>query len=241
MYKKLYREAMDEIPVNTALMEKLKCEAAGSRKKSRWSFQYRYGYVAAAILLLVVSAKLLPGLTQKPIVAEPAHEGYYKYHTEDVTLKQKIREAEPAEAKENLPMPTRIAPEEATDSTASEALLYDMYIEKFGFSYSEETLPEGLVMTDGVHFSSEGNPESTHCITYQGSGKMMSVTFYPEGEVVRDMIDAMTNGPKREEKYLFEEKAENEYMVYLAKEERGYVIEALGIEKEELKRFADSI
>lgn len=62
MFGKLYKEANDEIPVNTELMEKLKAEAASGRKKNHFTYAYRYGYAAAAILLVTVSLSVMPKL-----------------------------------------------------------------------------------------------------------------------------------------------------------------------------------
>lgn len=63
MFDKLYKEANDEIEVNTELMEKLKAEAMGEKRKKSYSFIYRYGF-AAAILVAVASLNALPEINK---------------------------------------------------------------------------------------------------------------------------------------------------------------------------------
>ena len=55
MFRKLYKEANDEIAVNKELMEHLKQEAVSGKTKKKYSFIYNYGYVAAAIIIVAVS------------------------------------------------------------------------------------------------------------------------------------------------------------------------------------------
>lgn len=62
MFDKLYKEANDSIPVNQELLECLKCEAAKEKKEKPYGFIYRYGYIAAAIVLVTVSLNVLPRL-----------------------------------------------------------------------------------------------------------------------------------------------------------------------------------
>ncbi len=62
MFKKLYKEANDEIPVNTELLAKLRKEAAKEKKHPPYSFIYKYGFAAAAVLIITVSLSVLPKL-----------------------------------------------------------------------------------------------------------------------------------------------------------------------------------
>lgn len=62
MFNKLYKEANDEIPVNSELLKGLLDEASGKKKRPFHSFGFRYGYAAAAILIVTLSIKLLPSL-----------------------------------------------------------------------------------------------------------------------------------------------------------------------------------
>ena len=60
MFDKLYKEANDEISVNMLLMESLKKEASGEKRKKSFGFMYRYGFAAAAVVIMVVSLNVLP-------------------------------------------------------------------------------------------------------------------------------------------------------------------------------------
>ena len=60
MFDKLYKEANDEIPVNMLLMESLKKEASGGKRKKSFGFMYRYGFAAAAVVIMVISLNVLP-------------------------------------------------------------------------------------------------------------------------------------------------------------------------------------
>lgn len=60
MFDKLYKEANDEIPINTELMERLKNEASKGKRKNPYGFMYRYGFAAAAVLIVAVSLNVLP-------------------------------------------------------------------------------------------------------------------------------------------------------------------------------------
>ncbi len=71
MFKKLYKEANDEIPLNNELMEELKAEASKGAKKSYSGFAYRYGYAAAAIVIAVISLRVLPDMTEEPQITPP--------------------------------------------------------------------------------------------------------------------------------------------------------------------------
>lgn len=64
MFDKLYKEANDEIPVNTKLMEQLKSEASKERRKNPYSFMYKYGFAAAAVLIITVSLNVLPQMNK---------------------------------------------------------------------------------------------------------------------------------------------------------------------------------
>ena len=63
MFKKLYKEANDQIPINTELLEKLKNEAVSPKKKS-FAAIYKYGFAAAALLIVTVSLNVLPTMQQ---------------------------------------------------------------------------------------------------------------------------------------------------------------------------------
>lgn len=81
MFDKLYKEANDEIPVNEELLKKLKCEASKVKRKNPYSFIYKYGFAAAALLIVVVSLNALPAMNssnrQKDI-----------YTNNDISIKQ---------------------------------------------------------------------------------------------------------------------------------------------------------
>lgn len=81
MFDKLYKEANDEIPVNEELLKKLKCEASNVKRKNPYSFIYKYGFAAAALLIVVVSLNALPAMNssnrQKDI-----------YTNNDISIKQ---------------------------------------------------------------------------------------------------------------------------------------------------------
>ena len=62
MFDKLYKEANDEINVNTILLEKLKSEASKGEKRKSYSFMYKYGFAAAAIIIVAVSLNIMPDM-----------------------------------------------------------------------------------------------------------------------------------------------------------------------------------
>lgn len=61
MFEKLYKEANDQIPLNAELLEKLKNEARHPRKKQLAAI-YKYGFAAAALLIVTVSLNVLPNM-----------------------------------------------------------------------------------------------------------------------------------------------------------------------------------
>lgn len=293
MFDKLYKEANDEIPVNTVLMEQLKAEASRSRKKSYSGFVYRYGYAAAAIVLVAVSASVLPKMTEKPSVNSPIPAVIRSAEKEDAAQTEqdieytskaveksaeKVTPARAAETKnqastipENL---TKQAEVEVTQDIGSdqtvtssmvetqvqedakssrmiadepmtamyshdEELTFPEYMERFGFTYSEEELPEGLVLTGGSTVYQEGEEGgSLYGLQYQGESKSLSITFYPESEPVQEIIDSMG---KSAETCVFDKNSEDECKAYLIKEDKGFIIESEGIEMVELEEFVNSI
>ncbi len=64
MYKRLYKEANDSIPLNSELKEKLIKEARAENEKNKFGYLYRYGAMAAALVIAVGIFNLLPK-TQK--------------------------------------------------------------------------------------------------------------------------------------------------------------------------------
>ncbi len=71
MFDKLYKEANDEIAVNIELMEKLKYEASRAKKRGPYGFIYKYGYLAAAVLIVAVSLNVLPVLKDAGEIEKP--------------------------------------------------------------------------------------------------------------------------------------------------------------------------
>ena len=63
MFKDLYKEANDQIPVNTELLEQLKKEAKHPTKKP-FAAIYKYGFAAAALHIVTVSLNALPVMQQ---------------------------------------------------------------------------------------------------------------------------------------------------------------------------------
>lgn len=75
MFNKLYKEANDEIPINTELLICLKSEAAKDAHKKRripYSFVYKYGFAAAAVLIVTISLRVLPKTEEVVIDDAPA-------------------------------------------------------------------------------------------------------------------------------------------------------------------------
>ena len=67
MFDRLYKEANDDIPVNTELMEALMHKAAEKKKKKPFAYIYRYGFVAAAAAVIAVSLHAMPYINRNLI------------------------------------------------------------------------------------------------------------------------------------------------------------------------------
>ena len=64
MYKRLYKEANDSIPLNSELKDSLIKKAQTENEKNKFGYLYRYGALAAALVIVIGIFNLLPK-TQK--------------------------------------------------------------------------------------------------------------------------------------------------------------------------------
>ena len=64
MFRKLYKEANDEMAVNKELMEHLKQEAKTKNQRKN-TVIYNYGYVAAAIIIVAVSLNVFSDIEKE--------------------------------------------------------------------------------------------------------------------------------------------------------------------------------
>lgn len=94
MFDKLYKEANDEINVNTILLEKLKSEASKGEKRKSYSFMYKYGFAAAAIIIVAVSLNIMPDM-KKNQEAEKRYPGTQEHTvmTDDNALHDETSES----------------------------------------------------------------------------------------------------------------------------------------------------
>lgn len=72
MYKRLYKEANDSIPLNLELKENLIKKAQTENKNNRLNYLYRYGAIAAALVIAVGIFNIFPKTQKSDILKKPA-------------------------------------------------------------------------------------------------------------------------------------------------------------------------
>lgn len=133
MFDKLYKEANDEIRVNTQLLEELKSEASKGKKQKTYSFMYKYGFAAAAILIMVVSLNVMPDMKK-------SQESEKRYPGSQEQIVKTEKNASHNEASESLTKEENKNSEEITKD--------DFTSEKTGVNDIKITTPPKKVQTE---------------------------------------------------------------------------------------------
>ncbi len=194
MFKKVYKEINDSIPVNNELLQSLLSEAEKPVKRVKFKNIYRYGGVAAAALLLTVSAIGVseigfPAAKSKPVKSDIAT-------ASDTAAEQKVQGNAKAIQEESISDSSvyyDTVQAENTNKARSipEKEAADSYSADMDIDLTVISLPEGVVRLGEAAIASaeaDSSADSDRVITYSDGHKSLKLTITYNLEFINDML-----------------------------------------------------
>ncbi len=166
MYKDLYKKANDSIPLNLELKERLKKEAQTEKKTNKLGFLYKYGALAAAIVVVIGVYNILP----KPETADKSEK--------------------PAKEEQIANVPKVRTVEDMADAKLEMAKTHGRDINPPAYTplwldYTGWALPEGLEVTESLD----------NAVVFSGNDMKISVTVIKDGEGLNENCEIENTKP----------------------------------------------
>ena len=160
MFRKLYKEANDEIQINQVLKEKLKLEATKSPSKNYTKYIYRYGYMAAAILIVAVGINILPDFSKETLAPDTTPMTVSETEGEPM-MARSVEEKQAVSEDLAMTSKTRMA-----DTAMSESLYAVETFEQTPTDEAKEMLKNGQAVVTITHYKMSDGTWKTDTNSY---------------------------------------------------------------------------
>ncbi len=238
MFKKIYKEINNSIPVNEELLSSLLEEAQKPVKRVKFTRFYRYGSVVAAALILTVSAIAVSKIGIPVTEARPVK-------SDTATISDQITETQADEPiKESSATQFDAYNVKQEDSLTEEKSLarargisqetdIDEYSADLEADLSNIALPDGVIRlseTVPYEFDEAGNDT---VIVYSNGHKTLNLTITANTEYVAEMLELHPNNRVYgNDGYI---------SAYVLKENSGYIVDCCNFTESEVEFLINSL